>query len=49
VAVADVDGDGLPDIVATYTHSSDAPPHPGYVAVYLQLRDHPGTFAARQW
>lgn len=46
VAVTDLDGDGLPDIAATYTHISGPPPHPGYVAVYLQLRGHPGTFAA---
>ena len=46
VAVADLDGDGLPDIAATFTHSSDAPPHSGYVAVYLQLHGHPGIFAA---
>jgi hypothetical protein len=46
VAVADLDGDGLRDIVATYTHLSGPPPHPGYIAVYLQRRDRPGSFAA---
>lgn len=46
VAVADLDGDGLSDVAATYTHIAGPPPHPGYVAVYLQLRGHPGTFAA---
>jgi len=46
VAVADLDGDGLPDIAAAFTHLSGAPPHHGYVAVYLQLRGHPGNFAA---
>lgn len=45
VAVADLDGDGLPDIAATFTRSSGAPPHPGFVAVYLQRRGQPGTFA----
>lgn len=46
VAVANLDGDELPDIAATFTHISGPPPHPGYVAVYLQLRGDPGTFAA---
>lgn len=46
VAVADLDGDGLPDVVATFTHSASAPPHPGFVAVYLQRRDQPGSFGA---
>jgi hypothetical protein len=36
VAVADLDGDGLPDVVAAYSSVSGAPPHPGFVAVYLQ-------------
>ena len=45
VAVADLDGDGLPDIAATFTRSSGAPPHPGFVAVYLQRRGQRGTFA----
>jgi hypothetical protein len=44
VAVADIDGDGLPDVVATYSMVEGAPPHIGFVAVYLQDRTRPGTF-----
>jgi hypothetical protein len=44
VAVGDIDGDGLPDVVTSYSIISDAPPHPGFVAVYLQDRTKPGHF-----
>jgi len=44
VAVADLNGDGLPDVVTVYAHISAAPPHPGYVAVYLQDAANPGHF-----
>lgn len=44
VAVADLDGDGLPDVVAAYSSISGAPPHPGFVAVYLQDPARPGHF-----
>jgi hypothetical protein len=44
VAIADVDGDGLPDVATSYSIISDAPPHPGFVAVYLQDRNGPGHF-----
>jgi len=43
-AVADVNGDGLADIVASYSYISGPPPHPGYVAVYLQDPTNPGHF-----
>jgi VCBS repeat protein/FG-GAP repeat protein len=46
VAVADLDGDGLPDVVAVYSSVSGAPPHPGFVAVYLQDPARPGHFRA---
>ena len=42
-AVADLDGDGLPDVAAVYTVIA-GPPHAGFVAVYLQDRNAPGTF-----
>jgi len=44
VAVADLNGDGLLDVVAVYTHISGPPPHPGFVAVYLQNGANPGHF-----
>lgn len=44
VAVADLNGDALPDIVACYSLIAGAPPHPGSVAVYLQDPVHPGAF-----
>jgi hypothetical protein len=44
VAVADINGDGLPDVVAAYTHIAGPPPHPGFVAVYLQNGANPGHF-----
>jgi len=44
VAVKDLNGDGLPDVVAVYAHISGAPPHPGFVAVYLQNAANPGHF-----
>jgi hypothetical protein len=44
VAVADLDGDGLPDVVAVYAYVAGAPPHPGYAAVYLQDAANPGHF-----
>ncbi|MGE5116689.1 MAG: FG-GAP repeat domain-containing protein [Betaproteobacteria bacterium] len=46
VAVADVDGDGLPDVVAAYTVIAGPPPHAGFVAVHLQDRSRPGVFLA---
>jgi len=44
VAAADINGDGLPDVVAAYTHIAGPPPHPGFVAVYLQNGANPGHF-----
>jgi hypothetical protein len=44
VAVADLNGDGLLDVAACYTYVSGPPPHPGYVAVYLQDPARTGTF-----
>jgi len=44
VAVADLNGDGLPDVVTVYAYIAAAPPHPGYVAVYLQDAANPGHF-----
>jgi len=44
LAVADLNGDGLPDVVAVYAHIAAAPPHPGFVAVYLQDAARPGRF-----
>jgi hypothetical protein len=43
-AVADFNGDGMPDIALSYARMADVPPHPGTVAVYLQDRNHPGSF-----
>jgi hypothetical protein len=36
VAAADFDGDGRTDIAASYATSGIPPPHPGFVAVFLQ-------------
>jgi hypothetical protein len=44
VAVADLNGDGLQDVVAVYAHVAGAAPHPGSVAVYLQDPQNPGHF-----
>src|SRR5271166_3478710 len=41
VAVSDLNGDGLPDIAASY---SNLDTYAGYVAVYLQDPNKPGTF-----
>jgi hypothetical protein len=46
VAVADLNGDGLPDVVTVYAYVAGAPPHPGFVAVYLQDAANPGHFLA---
>lgn len=46
VAVADLDGDGLPDVIAAYSNLSGPPPHAGFVAVYLQDGANPGHFLA---
>jgi hypothetical protein len=44
IVVTDFDGDGRDDVAVTATYIAGAPPHPGYVDVYLQVA--PGTFAA---
>jgi hypothetical protein len=44
VVVADMNGDGLSDIVTCYSYIAGPPPHPGYVAVYLQDPARPGHF-----
>jgi hypothetical protein len=44
VVVADFNGDGMMDVAVAREYVSGRPPHPGYVAVYLQTA--PGTFAA---
>src|SRR5215471_16828911 len=44
VAVADLNGDGLPDIATTVTYFASATNQTGSVAVYLQNPSHPGTF-----
>jgi hypothetical protein len=43
-AVADFNGDGKLDIAVSYSKFSDAPPHPGVVAIYLQDSAHAGSF-----
>jgi len=44
IAVADLNGDGLSDVVLAKTYISGPPPHPGSVDVILQNTNH--TFAA---
>ena len=43
-AVADFNGDGKLDIAVAYARIDGPPPHPGFIAVYLQDTSHPGTF-----
>ena len=43
VAVADFNGDGLLDVAVAQEYVAGPPPHPGYVAIYLQMA--PGKFA----
>jgi len=45
-AVADFNGDGVPEIALAYSTMAGAPPHPGTIAVYLQDPAHLGTFLA---
>ena len=46
-AVADLNGDGKPDIAVSYTfHPGDSTAEHGFVAVYLQNPASPGTFLA---
>jgi hypothetical protein len=44
IGIADLNNDTLPDIAVTYRYISSAPPHPGYVAIYLQDASTPGSF-----
>ena len=44
VAAADLNGDGLLDIAVSYSRMAGAPPHPGWVAIYLQDAGNPGSF-----
>src|SRR4029077_20388899 len=44
VAVADLNSDGLPDVITSYTFFSSPTSQPGSVAVYLQDPSRPGTF-----
>ena len=44
LVVADLDGDGRDDVAVAVSYIADAPPHPGYVDVYLQTAN--GTYAA---
>ena len=47
VAIADLNGDGKPDIVASYSADIvDSSTHQGFVAVFLQNPASPGTFFA---
>ena len=44
VAVGDLNNDGKPDIVTSYSIIAGPAPDQGFVAVYLQDSAHPGTF-----
>lgn len=44
VAAVDLNNDGQLDIAVAYSRMSGAPPHPGWVAIYLQEAGKPGSF-----
>lgn len=45
IVAGDFNLDGLQDLAVATTFVSSAPPHPGFVAVVLQRKSAPGTFA----
>lgn len=50
VVIADLDGDGRPDLAATVSDIDGPPPHDGIVKVWLQRADAPGRFhPATRW
>jgi len=46
IIIADLNGDGFPDIAAAVTYVAGPPPHPGFVSVFLQNPEAPGKFFA---
>lgn len=46
VAIADVNGDGVPDLAVAASTVAGAPPHPGFISVLVQIPGTPGTFRA---
>jgi len=46
IVIADINQDGLADLVVSAVTIHEAPPHPAFVAIFAQAQQSPGTFSA---